>query len=149
MSLEFVTTCGRRSSDPSAALIYWGGSTSPTSLLITTSRTSIYVDDRKHRRTIRTHPLLSIRAKHQTTATARLYRQLIQRLRDTRQEQDRVIWYNHTLPPHRTRLSSTTYFLARWMAIIEQRNTVSALQPRAPRVQRIMVFAIGDRNIVV
>ena len=30
-----------------------------------------------------------------------------QRLRDTRQEQDRVIWYNHTLPPHRTRLSST------------------------------------------
>jgi len=57
----------------------------------------------------RPHPLLSIRAKHQTTAIARLYRQLTQRLRDTSQEQDRVIRYNHTLPPHRTRLSSTTY----------------------------------------
>ncbi len=91
--LEFVTTSGRRSSDPSAALVYWGGSTSPTSLHITTSRASIYVDDRKHRRTIRTHPLLSIRVKYQstTTATAHLYQQLIQRLRDTRQEQDRVI----------------------------------------------------------
>ncbi len=34
-----------------------------------------------------------------------------QRLRDTRQEQNRVIWYNHTLPPHRTRLSFTHIFL--------------------------------------
>ncbi len=120
-----MTTSGRRSSDPSAALVYWGGSTSPTSLLITTSRASIYVSDRKRMRTIRPHPLLSIRAKHSTTtATAHLYQQHIQRLRDTRQEQDRVIWYNHTLPPHRTRLSSIAYFLARWMAIIKQKNTV-------------------------
>jgi len=34
MSLEFVTTCGRRSSDPSTALVYWRGPSSPTSLLI-------------------------------------------------------------------------------------------------------------------
>ncbi len=59
-----------------------------------------------------THSLPSIKAKHQTTTIARLY-QLIQRLRDTSQEQDRVIQYNHTLPPHRARLSSTTYFFAR------------------------------------
>ncbi len=131
MSLEFVTTSGRRSSDPSTALVYWGSSSSSTSLLITTSRASTYVDDRKHMRTTRIvvvpgrpHSLLSIRAKHQTTATARLYQQLIQRLRDTSQEQDRVIQYNYTLPPHRARLSFTTYFFARWMAIIEQKNTV-------------------------
>jgi len=75
------------------------GAPSSTSLPITTSHTSIYVSDRKQMRTTRIvvvpsrpHPLLSIRAKHSTTtATAHLYQQLIQRLRDTRQEQDRVI----------------------------------------------------------
>jgi len=86
---ETVTTSGRRSSDLLTALVYWRGSPSST-----------YVNDRKHMRTTRIvvipgrpHPLLSIRAKHQTTAIARLYRQLTQRLRNTSQEQDRAIRY--------------------------------------------------------
>ena len=120
LSLEFVITCDWRSSDLLTALIYWRSSMNSTSVLIATSHTSIYVNDWKRRRTIRTHSLLSIRIQHWTTAIAHLYWQLIQRLRDTRQEQNRIIWYNHTLSSHRTRLSFTTYFLAQWMTIIKQ-----------------------------
>jgi len=138
-----VTTSGRRSSDPSAALVYWGGSSSPTSLLITTSRASTYVDDRKHMRTTRIvvvpgrpHPLLSIRAKHQTTAIARLYQQLIQRLRDTRQEQDRVISTTTLyLPIVRASLSPHISLLDEWQSS-SKRTQLSTLQPRTPRVQR-------------
>ncbi len=149
LSLEFVTTCDRRSSDSSTALIYWKNSTSSTSLLITTSRASIYVNDRKHRRTIRTHSLLSIRAKHSTTtAIAHLYRQHIQRLRDTRQEQNRVM-YNHTLSSHRAHLSFITYFLARWMTIIEQRTQFQHYNHEHHECKEIMIFTIEDRNIVV
>ncbi len=88
------------------------------------SHTSIYVKNWECRRTIRTHSLLSIRAKHRTTAITRLYQQSIQRLRDTSQEQNRIIQYNHTLSSHHVHLSFITYFFAQWMTIIEQENTV-------------------------
>ncbi len=153
--LEFMTTSDRRSSDSSTALIYWESSSSSTSLLITTSRASIYVSDRKHMRTIRIvvissrlHSLLSIRAKHQTTAIARLYQQLIQRLRDTSQEQNRILWYNHTLSSHRVHFSFITYFFVRWMTIIEQKNSFQHYNHEHHECKEI-VFAIEDRDIVV
>jgi len=125
-----VTTSDRRSSDSSTASVYWRDLSSPTSLLISTSRTSIYVSDRGHMRTTRivvipgrSHPLSSIRAKYQTTAIARLYRQLIQRLRDTRQEQNRIILQSQSTSPSYG-LSLPPYI------------QFSALQPRASRMLR-------------
>ncbi len=93
-------------------------------LYLMLSHTSIYVKNWECKRMIRTHSLLSIRAKHWTTAITRLYQQSIQRLRDTSQEQNRVTQYNHTLFSHHVHLSFITYFFAQWMTIIEQENTV-------------------------
>ncbi len=46
-----------------------------------------------------------------------------QRLRDTRQEQNRVIWYNHTLFSHRTRLSFTHIFLLNeWQSLSKEHS---------------------------
>ena len=42
-------------------------------LYLTSSHTSIYVENRELKRTIRTHSLSSIRVKHRTIAIARLY----------------------------------------------------------------------------
>jgi len=117
-------------------------------LYLTSSHTSIYVKNRERRRTIRTHSLLSIRAKHRTTAIARLYQQSIQRLRDTSQEQNRVIQYNYTLSPHRARLSFITYFFAQWMTIIEQENTVFGITITSitNAKESSFVFATEDRK---
>ena len=46
-----------------------------------------------------------------------------QRLRDTRQEQNRVIWYNNTLPSHCTRLSFTHIFLLdEWQSLSKEHS---------------------------
>ncbi len=149
LSLEFVTTCDRRSSDLLTALIYWEDLTSSTSLLIMTSCASIYMNDRKHRRMIRTHSLLLIRAKHSTTtAITHLYWYHIQCLRDTRQEQNKVI-YNYTLSFHHVHLSFITYFLAWWMIIIKQRTQFWHYNHEHHKCKEIMIFVIEDRNIVV
>ena len=151
MSLEFVTTCDRRSSDSSTALIYWENLSSP-SLLNVKSCVYLREKSRVHENdqdcSSRSHSLLSIRAKHRTTATARLYQQSIQRLRDTSQEQNRVIQYNHTLFSHRVHLSFITYFFAWWMAVIEQENTVFdiTITSITSAKESSFVFAIEDRK---
>ena len=61
------------------------------------------------------------------------------------QEKKRIIQYNHTLSSHHARLSFITHFSAQWMTIIEQENTVSALQSRASRMQR-NVFRLRIEN---
>ncbi len=100
-------------------------------LYLTTSHTSIYMKNWERMRTIRivvisskSHSLLSIRAKHQTTTIAHSYQQSIQCLCDISQEQNRIIQYNHTLSSHHVHLSFITYFFARWMIIIKQKNIV-------------------------
>jgi hypothetical protein len=97
---------------------------------------------------IRTHSLLLIRAKHWTTVITRLYQQSIQRLRDTSQEQNRVIQYNHTLSLHRAHLSFITYFFAQWMIIIEQENTVFdiTITSITSAKKSSFVFAIENRK---
>ncbi len=149
LSFEFMITCDWRSSDLLTALIYWESSTSSTSLLITTSHASIYMNDWKHRRMIRTYSLLLIRAKHSTTtAIAHLYQQYIQRLRDIRQEQNKVM-YNHTLFFHHAHFFFITYFLAWWMIIIKQRTQFWHYNYKHYECKEIMIFAIEDWDIVV
>ena len=138
-----MITSDWRSSDSSTALIYWENSLNSTSLLIMTSCASIYVSDQEHMRTIRivvvssrSHSLLSIRAKHQTTAIARLYQQLIQRLRDTRQEQNRIIntIILYLLIVH-VSLSSHISLLDEWQSS-SKRTQLSTLQSWTSRMQR-------------
>ncbi len=61
------------------------------------------------------------------------------------QEKIRVIQYNHTLSFHHAHFSFITHFSAQWMTIIEQENTVSALQLWASWMQR-NVFHLWIKN---
>ncbi len=94
-------------------------------LYLTPSHISIYVENRERRRTIRTHPPLSIRAKSSNDCdrTPILTIHSTSTWHKPNQEKERIIQYNHTLPSHRVRLSSIIYFSAQWMAIIERENT--------------------------
>ena len=153
MSLEFVTTCARRSSDPSVTLIYWGG-LSPPSLL--DAKSFIYLRGKSRAQEDDQNASSSIdqsQTSNDCDRTPILTIHPTSTWHKPNQEKERVTQYNHTLPPHRVRLSSITYFSAQWMAIIEQENAaLRTLQPRAPRVQRKRLSSSdrgSDRDIVV
>ncbi len=78
-------------------------------------------------RTIRTHSLLLIRAKHRTIAIARLYQQFIQRLRDTSQFKSRIKLLNtialYLLIVHIS-LSSHISLLNEWQSLSKRTQSL-------------------------
>ena len=116
-------------------------------LYLTPSHASIYVENREHKRTIRTHPLLSIRAKHRTIATARLYQQFIQRLRDTSQFKSRIELLN-TIALYllivRVSLSSHIPLLNEWQSL--SKRTQSLRYNHEHHECKEIVFRLRDRK---
>jgi len=85
------------------------------------------VENRESMRTIRTHPLLSIRVMHRTIAIARLYQQFIQRLRDTSQFKSRIELLNTItlyLPIVRVSLSSHISLLNEWQSLSKRTQSL-------------------------
>ncbi len=118
-SIERRDYSARRSSDSSITLVYWEGLSSPSLLDVKSfiysrgkSRAQendqnafSFIDQSQTSNDCDRTPILTV---HSTSTWHK-----------PNQEKERVTQYNHTLPSHRVRLSSITYFSAQWMTIIE------------------------------
>ena len=156
-----MTTSNRWSSDSSTAQnekcsIYWRNVVN-SSFLTHFDKSNVYLREwsKAHSRTIRIvvisnklYSLLSIRAQHQTTATAHLYQQLIQRLHDTRQEQNKIFTITLYLLIMRASLSSHIFLLNKWQSL-SRGTQFRHYNHEHHECKEIMIFAIEDRNIVV
>jgi len=140
-----MTTCARRSSDSSIMLIFWEDLNSSSLLDI---KSYIYLRE-KSRAQESDQNAFSFIDQSQTSndcdRTSILTIYSTSTWHKSNQEKKRVIQYNHTLSSHRAHLSFITCFSAQWITIIEQENTVSALQSRASRMQR-NVFRLRVEN---
>ncbi len=151
MSLRVVTTCARRSSDPSITLVYWRG-LSPPSLLDVKSY--IYLRGKSRAQESDQNASSSIdqsQTSNDCNRTPILTIYSTSTWHKPNQEKERIIQYNHTLSPHRARLSFITYFSAQWMTIIEQENAVFGTTTTSitGATESTSRSKIEDRSIVV